>query len=210
MCVALGASSACETRNPYEISKQRQQGQARGPETSAPDQPATPPAADAAPAVPKLLPDATEVPRTEAAPTKSEKLDLAAARAAHTLVVSGNDPAFQPRIDALFDGSIATLARTEDVNPLVLTFEFAQPIRLAAVRLYPSYSSYDWGIEPAQGEAGQVVRNAPAEMWSGVALSKAVETRVVRVLMRRLERDNFVHVNEVELWVTPAGPRSPR
>ncbi len=48
------------------------------------------------------------------------------------------------------------------------------------------------------------MRDAPAELWSGIELKEPIETRVVRVLLQRLERDNFVHLNEVEVWLAPA------
>jgi hypothetical protein len=203
LCSALAIAAGCETRNPYEVSKQRQQDQPRASQAA---QPAAAPTATP----PALLTGATEVQPTPSAPSRAVKLDLAAARRSKTVVVRANDPLYPPRMDAIFDGDPSSLARTENVNPLVLSFEFDQPIRLAALRLYPSYSSYDWGLELSQGKEPLVVRHAPAEIWSGIELKEPIETRVVRVLMQRLERDNFVHLNEVEFWLAPPAQRSNR
>ncbi len=135
MGATLTIAPGCETRNPYEVSKLRQQDQGRNAD-SAPR--VANPVAAASAVTPSLLSAATEVESTQSVPARAQKLDVAAARRARTLVVRANDPLYPPRMDAIFDGDPASLARTEDVNPLVLTFEFQEPIRLAALRLYPS------------------------------------------------------------------------
>jgi hypothetical protein len=202
MAVALtGAlalvTGACESRNPAEVSRQRH------PEFY---EDAGPVAGEA------RRPDPIgDEPSREGAETRSEtttsggleKLDLTGERRSGRLRIRVNDPVFHPRLDALFDGDTSTLSRTEDVNPLVLLFELDRKVRLRAVRIYPSYSSYDWSLETGPDQKRLVVRDAGEEMWSGIRLEQAVETDEVRLEVRRLLRDDFVHVNEVELWVEP-------
>lgn len=129
-----------------------------------------------------------------------KKMDLAGLLRTGGLTIEANDPQFVPRLSTLFDGAVDQPARTEDVNPLLLTLRFAQPIRLKTVRLFPSYASYNWVLSTSDEDQGLMVRDAPAEEWSRIDLGQAMETQLVRIALLRIERDNYVHVNEVELY----------
>jgi hypothetical protein len=98
------------------------------------------------------------------------------------------------------------VVRTEEVNPLFLTFTFRTPVALRGVRVFPSYSSYDWALQTGPDAEWLVIRDASSQSWSGIELEQSVETGVVRVELLRRQRDDFVHVNEIEIWVEPSAP----
>ena len=129
-----------------------------------------------------------------------KRLDLAEAQRSGALSIAVNDPVFPPRLPRIFDGNTETLSRTEDVNPLILTFTFKEEILLKAVRLYPSYSSYDWILRAHPQAESLIVRSAVAKEWSWIDLPTAVKTLSVRIELKRLQRDNFVHLNEIEFY----------
>ena len=134
----------------------------------------------------------------------SRRLDLALARRSGEVEVVINDPTLDPRLDLLFDGDTTSLARSEEINPLFLTFTFRAPVALKGVRLFPSYSSYDWGLQTGPDQDWLVIRGASQEAWSGIELEQSVETGFVKLELLRRESDDFVHLNEVEIWIEPA------
>ncbi|HVS11731.1 MAG TPA: hypothetical protein VMS76_17820 [Planctomycetota bacterium] len=128
------------------------------------------------------------------------RVDLAAARASGALRIDANDPLFLGRLDPLFDGDPETMARTESINPLQLTLTFDQPLRLAVVRVVLAGSPYDWHVEPVAGGERHILRGVPERVYSPIPLPETVETSQIRFEFRRLERDDYVHVSELELW----------
>jgi hypothetical protein len=190
LAAILVSAAGCEARNPEAISRQRH------PELYAGGAAA---AVTRAPAITDL-PDGDEVLASDGG-KRGDRINLSSERAGW-VTVDVNDPVFVSRLDPLFDGDITTLSRTEGVNPLVMTFHFPTPVRLSAVRLFPSYSSYDWSVELKSGTRAMIVRKAAPDTWSTIVLQDDVETDTVRVTLRRLERDDYVHLNEVELWTS--------
>ena len=146
------------------------------------------------------LPDAIAVDDGDVELEGLSRIDLRAARESGAMTIETNDPTVDPNLGGVIDGSVHSLVRTESINPLILTFTFDEPIRLRAARIYLAGSPYDWLIEASEGDR-RLNRNIPERVWSQIDLPEAVETKVVRVEALRLERDDFVHLNEIELWV---------
>lgn len=198
LLVFLGASIACDMPR-----------RARDPQASAPPLPpglivVEPPSPDDAPRPPPraTLPDATEVvDRGEFRDAGLERFDLGAALAAGTVSIESNDPSFMAKVDTLFDGDPETLSRTDSINPLELTLRFEEPVRLAAARVVLAGSTYDWLIEPVAGEGRHLLRDVPERVWSPFRMPEPVSTSAIRFEMLRLERDDYVHVSELELWI---------
>ena len=192
---------ACDARNPALVSRERHPEYYAGVSEPLPVSRPAP-----APKEPLPAPDFSELPGETLevepilGPDSVGRHDLAAARAAGTLQIDVNDPTFPDRLDALFDGDTSTLSRSEDMNPLILVLRFEAPISIATVRVFPSYSTYDWAVRPRPDEPRYMVRGAAEEQWSRIDLPRPVETTEVRLELRRLVRDNYVHVNEVELY----------
>lgn len=208
---AAASLAACEGRNPAAVSRQRHPEYYASEPLAAAAEPAPGPAppvfvaGDAEATGGPLTAGSDEAPvivvEPPREPAEGTALDLPAALAGAALTIAVNDPVFPPRLGHLFDGDTSTLSRTEDVNPLVMVFRFAEPIALVGVRLFPSYSTYDWSVRPAPEEPRYLLRQAAEEEWSRIDLPEPVETREVRLRIRRLQRDDYVHVNEVELLV---------
>jgi hypothetical protein len=134
-----------------------------------------------------------------------QRIDLAAALSNGELTIEVNDASAKPSIPAMIDGDPDNLLKTDSVNPLLVTLTFRAPIQLRAARAYMVASPYDWLLEAQPGEQRLLATNVPDRQWSQISLPAAVETSVVRIEILRLERDDYVHANEIELY----GPAAP-
>lgn len=163
------------------------------------DQAAAPRAVEAPPPsyTPVLEPGKQYTGMPELSP-KLRRLDLTQLINTGMLTVESNSPASGLVIGA-FDGDEKSLAKSEQVNPFILTLRFTEPVTVRAVRIFSSYSDYDWAAHPEGGER-LVVTNIPDSTWSVINYSKSIKTSVVTVEVLRKTRDNFVHVNEVEIY----------
>jgi hypothetical protein len=129
---------------------------------------------------------------------KLRRVDLKKLVDAGLLTVESNSPASGP-VTGAFDGDEKSLAKSEQVNPFILTMRFTEPVSLRAVRILSSYSDYDWAVHPEGGERF-IVTNIPDNTWSVVNYSKSVQTSKITVEVLRKTRDHFVHVNEIEVY----------
>ena len=131
-----------------------------------------------------------------------EPVDLRAALASEVLSIGTNDPELANHLDQVLDRDITTLARSASVSPLALALAFTEPIRLHTVRVYLSYSTYDWRVRTAADGVWLLIAEASEEAWSQIDLEEPIETSEVVIEIRRLQRDDFVHLNELELYAT--------
>lgn len=199
IALILGLSS-CDSRNPASIREERA---GRPTPTMLPDRPrvrgprrvnrqAPVPAAPRPTLKPgKVIANSTETIEGELEPLNLQKMILAG-----ELEVKGY---IRDHV-RMFDGNVTTLYRTDGVNPIVLDFEFGEPVNLKTIRIYPSYSSYDWAVYINEQERGIIIRSVPSEQWSRLDLEKPTKTKKVRLEVLRIERDNYVHLNEVEMY----------
>jgi hypothetical protein len=132
-----------------------------------------------------------------------ERVDLMSGLSTGAITIEVNDPSIQQSVAVLVDGNTDSLAKTDSINPLEITITLPQPIRLRAARAYLAASSYDWALEPAPGADRLVLSAVPERTWSQVDLQEATETSVIRIEAMRLERDDYVHANEIELYAEP-------
>ena len=219
LCCLLGAlaTAGCGERFPFSVSRERHPEYYSG----MPDQP--PPRAETrsrsrAPkparqterraqefAPPQLTDLPGEVREVTAASGDGagQRFDLAAGRASGAVLVEVNDPGLQERLEVLFDGDTGEPVRSDGVNPLVFRIALDPPVRLVGVRVYPSYSTYDWTVRANPEQPRLLVRGAAEEQWSRVELPEPVATAEVQIEIARLVRDDFVHVNEIELLIEP-------
>lgn len=200
--LALASLLGCEERSPFSVSSARHpeyydtapavhpesDRERRADERSAPSD------------LPELPGETVEVAAADSN-GPGQPLDIRAALLSGALRIDANDPSLSDRLEPLFDGDTRSLARTEDVNPLILVFRLSAPIRLAAVRIFPSYSTYDWAVRPDPLASRLMTRDAPEELWSRIDLPAPIATTQVRLEVRRLLDDNVVLLNEVELLV---------
>ena len=188
------ALAACEGRTPAQVAAQR--GVASLPLDTTVQPPGIP-------AVEPIPPETIASERIPTLPSEREgirQLDMRRALATGVVSVGVNDPRFPTGLEKLVDRNTTTLSRSEDVSPLILRFAFGAAIRLKIVRIYLSYSTYDWELHLDSG-APLVVREAAEEAWSEIDLPEARETQSARLQIRRLQRDNYVHINEIEFYI---------
>lgn len=118
-------------------------------------------------------------------------------------------------INEIFDGNTTSLARSANINPMVLTLEFNERIPISGMRLY-IITPGSWSIEAADSLADLENRTGTyrmlfdarpltGEVWDTATLSQTA--RIWRLSVRRLLGDNFVHLNEWEIStnLAPAG-----
>jgi hypothetical protein len=188
LTLALSCALGCQGSEPS----------ATEPAPEAADQSASAPAAPAR----KSLADGTEVALTTDVGADLVKLDLATALSSGALTVDVNDPLAASTITTIIDGDTTTLARSSGINPLIITLTLTEPVQLRAARVFSTYSRFDWLLEAAPGGSRLMVRDAPDGAWSAIQLEQAQDTTVVRIEVLRVERDDFVHLNEIELYTS--------
>jgi hypothetical protein len=130
-------------------------------------------------------------------PPKAKKIDLTQLAEAGGLSVSSNVPGTD--LAPAYDEAENSLAKSEGTNPFKLTFQFANPVAIKAIRVLSTYSDYGWAVQLESGER-LVVDSIIDGEWSTIAWPAGVKTGKVTVEVLRLLRDNYVHLNEVEIY----------
>lgn len=133
-----------------------------------------------------------------ALPAKAKRLNLADLVEQGQLAVTTN-VAGAGDLQLVFDEVDSTLTKSDGTNPFVFTLEFSNPIAIKAVRILSTYSDYGWALE-AQGTPRLVVDMIIDGEWSTMAWPEGMKTNKVKIEVLRKTRDNFVHVNEIEIY----------
>lgn len=113
-------------------------------------------------------------------------------------------------IQEAFDGSEVELARSQNINPMVITLQFSQSIPLLKSRV-SSATDAAWTLEIAQtlkdldqktGTYANLVNNKAfnANTWDTYETEFAQEAVFVRLTLQRTVGDNYVHLREWELY----------
>ena len=137
-------------------------------------------------------------------------VDVAAALAGGQATVSNSTIDIGP-IGNIFDRNTNTLARTANVNPMVVTLNFTTPLQLTRSRIYFLGGDSQWRVETADtmAELDAMTGSFRASfdwlygtnsMWPDRWLTNPITCRAVRLKLQRLVGDNYVHVNEWELY----------
>jgi hypothetical protein len=115
------------------------------------------------------------------------------------------------QIGNVFDENTDTLARSANINPMVVTLSFVSPRTLTRSRIYFLGANSQWRIETADSVAeldsmtgsfriGLDWLPAPHSTWVDRSLTNPIVCRAVRLKLQRLVGDNYVHLNEWELY----------
>jgi hypothetical protein len=118
---------------------------------------------------------------------------------------------------AIFDNSTASVYRTRNIDPGVVTLSFTAPQTLTGFRIYFSGgATYRWKVEAADsladldGRSGTYQLLVPLttsqsdRMLSAATAGGPATARYVRLTVERLTGDNYVHINAWELLGIPA------
>jgi len=137
-----------------------------------------------------------------------EMLNSGAATVTHTTLDIG-------AITNIFDERSDTLVRTPSINPAVVTLSFQEQQTVRSFRTYFSHAggnpAYRYSIEAADtladlnNRVGTYkllidARGTTSDRYDAVDLSQAVVGRVFRLTSTRLTGDNYVHINEWQLF----------
>jgi hypothetical protein len=130
-------------------------------------------------------------------PPKAKRIDLTALSEAGGAQISANVASAD--LALTFDEREDTLSKSEGVNPYKVSVEFSVPRTIKAIRVLSSYSDYSWACQIDGGER-LFVDTVIDGQWSTISWSEGVKARKFTVEVLRKHRDNFVHLNEVEVY----------
>jgi len=133
-----------------------------------------------------------------AVPANAKKLNLPQLIEGGQLTVTSNVPGLGDLPNAI-DESDTTLTKSDGVNPFGFTLDFATQRNVKAVRVLSTYSDYAWAIQSDSGQRFVVDMVIDGE-WSTVAFPEGLKTKRLIVEVLRKVRDNYVHVNEIEVF----------
>lgn len=120
-------------------------------------------------------------------------------------------------VENVFDGALGggSLYRSAAVNPAFIGISFSAPVALRELRVNLSHASgdpaYEWWVEAADSEADLDTKSGSyalvvsptttaSDLWSGATLAADHSATVVRLWVRRLTGDDYVHIDEWELY----------
>jgi hypothetical protein len=130
-------------------------------------------------------------------PAGAKRLDLLNLAASNQATLSSNVPG--ETLQNLFDGADDSLVRTPDINPLDTTITFAAPTTIKALRVRSTYSDFAIAVQVDGGER-VVLDPIPEGDWATIVWPAPITAKKILVQTLRKSRDNFVHVNEIELY----------
>ena len=112
-------------------------------------------------------------------------------------------------ISDVFDGNTSSLARSANINPLVITLTFPFPVSFSGSEVFHSYGDGWWSLEVADTEDDLLSQSGTYEqLFPMSALMDAVpqiktfdlqSKRIIRMTVRRTSGDDYVHLNEWKL-----------
>jgi hypothetical protein len=145
-----------------------------------------------------VLAPGKDVPGTDAVPANAKRLNLPELAQTGAMVVTSNDSGYKdPTL--VYDEIETSLVKSNDINPLKVTFEFPAARTLKAVKVLSTYSDYGWAIEVDGG--GRLVVDAVIDgEWSTIAWPEGIKAKKIAVEVLRKMRDNYVHLNEIEIY----------
>jgi|GEM_PF-243490 len=125
-------------------------------------------------------------------------------------------------VGSLFDGNCTTLAKSNQVNPLVVTLTFSSPKSFTGSRIWFLAGNNQWSIEAADSVADLDARSGtyqlainrasdPESAWQGGNFTSTITCRAIRLSLRRLTGDNYVHLCEWQITLEdpPVVPKLP-
>ncbi len=133
-----------------------------------------------------------------AIPANAKKLNLPQLAENGQLSVASNVPGLGDLHNA-YDEVETTLTKSDGINPFRFTLDFTTARTVKAVRVLSTYSDYAWAIQSDSGQRFVVDMVIEGE-WSTVAFPEGLKTKQLVVEVLRKMRDNYVHVNEIEVF----------
>lgn len=129
---------------------------------------------------------------------KLKRINLASLVEEGVLKVTTDAPGVRD-LGNVFDEVETTLSKSEGSNPYIVIFQFDKALLIKGAKVLSTYSDYGWAVE-LEGSPRLVVDNVIEGQWSEVSWPEGVRTKTVKVQVLRKVRDNYVHLNEIELY----------
>jgi hypothetical protein len=130
-------------------------------------------------------------------PADAKRVDVLNLAAESKAALTSNVPG--ETLNNLFDGADDSLVRTPEINPLDTTITFTAATKIRALRVRSTYSDFAIAVQVDGGER-IVLDPIPEGDWATIVFPTPVNAKKVLVQTLRKSRDNFVHVNEIELY----------
>jgi len=112
-------------------------------------------------------------------------------------------------IHDVFDGNYESLARSANINPLVITLQFPFSVSFSGSEILQTYGDGWWSLEVADSEddlanqSGSYVQLfSMSPLTDGIVDSKSFSSqskRIIRLTVRRTTGDDYAHLNEWKL-----------
>jgi hypothetical protein len=130
-------------------------------------------------------------------PADAKRVDVLNLAAENKATLTSNVPG--ETLTNLFDGADDSLVRTPEINPLDATITFTAATKIKALRVRSTYSDFAIAVQVDGGER-IVLDPIPEGDWATIVFPTPVTAKKILVQTLRKSRDNFVHVNEIELY----------
>jgi hypothetical protein len=141
---------------------------------------------------------------------KFQKLNINDSIANGSIVVHANTNFDIGKLSNVFDGDTLSLARTPGINPLIITLSFTDTLLFVKSRIYTSGGNGIWIIETSltqsdldlKKDSYKLLTNDSAlvaNQWDSSEFSRT-PVRFVRLTLFKTTEDNYVRLNEWELY----------
>jgi hypothetical protein len=131
-------------------------------------------------------------------PPNTKRLNLTEMKDSSLVQVTSNLNG-NPDVSLTFDEVESTLVKSDGINPFRITFQFSQERLIKGIKILSTFSDYGWAVQIDGGER-LVVDSVVDGQFSTIAWPAGVKVKNLSVEVLRKVRDNYVHLNEVEIY----------
>jgi hypothetical protein len=129
-------------------------------------------------------------------PDKAKRLEILNLVATNEATISSNTQ--ENELNNVFDGADDSLLRSPEINPVDVTVTFKTPKKFRAIRVRSTYSDFAVAVQIDNGER-LILDPIPDGDWALMVWPQGVTAKRLFVQTLRRSRDNFVHLNEIEV-----------
>ena len=143
-----------------------------------------------------VLPAGTAYAGSSTIPEKAKRIEILNLVATNDATISSNTQGND--LENVFDGADDSLLRSPEINPVDVTVTFKTPKKIRAIRVRSTYSDFAVAVQIDNGER-LILDPVPDGDWALMVWPQGVTAKRLFVQTLRRSRDNFVHLNEIEV-----------
>jgi hypothetical protein len=143
-----------------------------------------------------VLPPGTAYTGTSKLPDNAKRVEILNLVATNDATISSNTPPNE--LNNVFDGADDSLLRSPEINPVDVTIDFKAPKKIRAIRVRSTYSDFAVAVQVDNGER-LILDPIPDGDWALMVWPQGVTAKRIFVQTLRRTRDNYVHLNEIEV-----------